>query len=190
MWDSVGVDWHPLKRGANADMFAGNEVFSSQQKQILQDWMNEVYEDFKGHVMQARGDRLVRPLEQMAGGRVYTGKQALELGLVDRIGTLQDAIRLAAQQAKLPAGEYAVRVIPKPQNFVEKILTELSDGDEDRDRLALPAAAAIATEPRFVAPILAQLPPHQVAALRRAWVQLQLLQREGISLMAPEFVFE
>ena len=58
----------------------------------MQAWMNEIYDVFKGHVRAIRGDRLKKPLDELAGGRVFTGRQALELGLVDRIGTLRDAI--------------------------------------------------------------------------------------------------
>ena len=48
-----------------------------------------------------RGNRLKKPIDELAGGRVYTGQQALELGLVDQIGTLHDAIEHVAAEAKL-----------------------------------------------------------------------------------------
>ena len=53
--------------------------------------MDEIYGVFKGHVTTARGKRLKKPIDDLAGGRVYTGKQALDLGLVDKLGTLEDA---------------------------------------------------------------------------------------------------
>ncbi len=190
MWDSVGINWHPIKRGENADMMVGDEVFSSKQKQILQDWMNEVYVVFKGHVTHAHGDRLTKPLEEMAGGRVYTGQQALKLGLVDRLGSLDDAVRLAARQAKLTEDQYEIRVIPKPKNFLEQVLSDLSGGEEDQNRISLPATWQTAALWRAALPILAQMQPAQAVALRRCVLQLEVLQREGISLMTPEFVFE
>ena len=68
--------------------------------QRMQGWMDEIYGVFKGHVTAIRGDRLKKPIDELAGGRVYTGKQALELGLVDKIGTLEDAISHVAEEAK------------------------------------------------------------------------------------------
>ena len=76
--------------------------------------MDDVYEVFKGHVQAIRGSRLKKPLDELAGGRVFTGKQALELGLVDRIGGLGDAIAYVAGQAKL-TGDYDVRIVPPPR---------------------------------------------------------------------------
>ena len=54
----------------------------------MQGWMNDVYGVFKGHVVASRGAQLKKPIDELAAGRVFTGRQALELGLVDKIGTL------------------------------------------------------------------------------------------------------
>ena len=70
--------------------------------------MDEIYGVFKGHVVAARGKRLKKPIDELAGGRVFTGQQALELGLVDRLGSLPDAIQHVAAEAKL--GDYDIRV--------------------------------------------------------------------------------
>src|SRR5690606_39796438 len=69
-------------------------------------WMDEIYGVFKDHVTEARGDKLKKPIDEIAGGRVYTGKQALELGLVDKIGGLDAAISDAAGKAGLDEGTY------------------------------------------------------------------------------------
>src|SRR5262249_41521016 len=83
---------------------------------------DEIYDVFKGHVVAIRGKKLKKPIDELAGGRVYTGKQALELGLVDRIGTLRDALDFVAAQAKVK--DYDVRVVPAPKNFLERVLGE------------------------------------------------------------------
>jgi len=74
-----------------------------------------------------RGNRLKKPIDDLAGGRVYTGKQALELGLVDRLGTLHDAVKHVAALAKLT--DYDVRVVPKPKSFLEQLLEDGADND-------------------------------------------------------------
>ena len=48
MWDSLGIHWHPVQRGRNADMMSAAEIFTAAQRETLQSWMDEVYEDFKG----------------------------------------------------------------------------------------------------------------------------------------------
>ena len=68
-------------------------MFSDAERKKVQTWMNEVYGVFKGHVVAARGAKLKKPIDELAAGRVFTGQQALELGLVDEMGGLEDAIR-------------------------------------------------------------------------------------------------
>ena len=182
MWKKIGVTFKSYDRGENANLFASDTLWSDEQRQLLQDYMNEVYGTFTGHVTDARGDRLKKPLEQIAGGRVYTGQQALELGLVDKIGSLQDAIEHVAKQAKLE-GDYAVRVVPRPKNFIEQLVEETSNGGSPEDR------RWIATGPSLVelaAPMLRDLDPARVAAIRAALQRLQLLGQEGVILAMPE----
>src|SRR5438046_7701613 len=97
-----------------------SDVYTPAEKEKIQSWMDEIYGVFKGHVTASRGDRLKKPIDELAGGRVFTGKQALELGLVDRIGTLKDAIGYVAGEANLT--DYDVRVVPEPKNLIEQIL--------------------------------------------------------------------
>ncbi len=190
MWNSVGITWHPIQRGANADMMASDRVFTDGQREDLQNWMDEVYAVFKGHVVAIRGDRLKKPIDEIAGGRVFTGRQALELGLVDRIGTLDDAIRFVADEADLQKGKYEIRVIPRVKNFAELILTELSGDKDDDDQLrVIPLSWRTLNIWQAAMPVLSELQPRHAASLRRALIQLEILQRESMSLAMPEFVF-
>ncbi len=190
MWESFGVHWHPVQRGKHAGMLNSGEVFSDEERQILQGWMNEVYEVFKGHVVRNRGNRLTKPIDEIAGGRVYTGRQALELGLVDRLGTLSDAIRVAAEKAGVT--DYDVRILPRPKSFIELLMADLVPDDADEGQIqTAPVAAAIwrtAAPWQAAAPLLETLQPHQGRALRRALLQLEILQREQVTLAMPEWV--
>ena len=109
MWNRIGVTWSSSRRGANAAMFSSDAVFSESERNKVQGWMNEVYGAFKGHVVAARGAKLKKPIEELAGGRVYTGQQALDLGLVDEMGGLEDAIQCAPS-----AGSRITRSAPIP----------------------------------------------------------------------------
>ena len=127
MYDKLGVTFKSYRRGQNAGMLASGETFTPGERLKMRTWMDEIYGVFKGHVTAIRGNRLKKPIDDLAGGRVYTGKQALELGLVDRLGTLHDAIAFVAEQAKLT--DYDVRVVPKPKSFLEQLLEDGADNE-------------------------------------------------------------
>ena len=187
MWEMVGINWHPIARGENSGMLYSGEMFTDDQREILQRWMDEVYEDFKGHVTRIRGDRLAKPIEELAGGRVFTGQQALELGLVDQIGTLSDSIKIAAKKAKLD--DYDVRVYPRPKSLLEQMFSDLSDdGDDTQIRLGLLQPWKTRQVWEAAAPFVKNLQPHRAAALQRAMIQLEILQREGVTLATPELI--
>ena len=154
----------------------------------MQAWMDEIYGVFKGHVTAIRGDRLKKPIDELAGGRVYTGQQALELGLVDKIGTLQDAIDHVAGQAKLT--DYDVRVVPEPKNFLEQLLEEASAARTTRPASTwpprLPGPGAQTSLVDLAMPYLQHLDPQRVAVVKLALQRLQLIQQEGVILMMPE----
>ena len=187
MWKKVGVSFKSYKRGENAGLLASGEPFTPGERERLQGWMDDVYKVFKGHVQSIRGDRLKKPLDELAGGRVFTGKQALELGLVDKIGGLGDAIAHVAGQAKLT--DYEVRIVPAPKNFLEQFIEETSGAGDETPGLDV-RSRLIAAGPESLVdlamPLLRHLDPPRVAAVRDALRHLQLLQREGVVLMMPE----
>ena len=115
LWNKLGVNWVGHKRGANADLLSSTRPFDEAQRKVISDYMQQAYEVFKGHVTKGREGKLRKPIDEIAGGRVYTGKQALDLGLVDQIGGLQQAVEYAA--AKVSLKNYDIRVIPEPKDF-------------------------------------------------------------------------
>src|SRR5262249_60552291 len=138
---------------------------------------------FKGHVQSIRGGRLKKPLDELAGGRVFTGKQALDLGLVDKLGGLDDAIAHVAGEAKLT--DYDVRIVPAPKNFLEQLIEEASGAAEDApgiDVRVRPIAGGPESLVDLALPMLRHLDPPRVAAIKDALRHLQFLQREGVLL--------
>jgi protease IV len=187
MWKKVGVTFKSYKRGRNAGLLASGDPFTREERERVQAWMDEVYGVFKSHVRAIRGSRLKKPLDELAGGRVFTGKQALDLGLVDKIGGLSDAIAYIAGQAKLT--DYDVRVVPAPKNFLEQLFEDASGASDAAPGIALrlrPMAAGPDSLIDLAMPFLRHLDPHRVAAVKDALGHLQLLQREGVLLMMPE----
>ena len=186
MWEKLGINWVPYKRGAHGDLFNSRRPYEDEERALLEGYMREVYEVFKGHVAKGRGSKLAKPLEEMAAGRVYTGKQAVDLGLVDRIGGLREAIEHAAAQASLD--DYDVRTIPEPQDFITQLMQQYSgEGDRPTDISLTDAATALASHPTL-APLFAILrktEPRRAEALYRALVRIELIRSENVVLMMP-----
>jgi protease-4 len=180
MWKKIGVTFKEYKRGKNAAILSTSELFSPDEREHMQAWMNEIYDVFKKHVTDIRGDRLKKPIDEIADGRVFTGQQALELGLVDKIGTLQDAVTFVADQAKIK--DYEVRVVPEPKNFFEKLM-EQTTGDKDTQRVSIGRQLSLT---KLALPELQNMDPHRVAAVMRALQTIELLQDERVMLVSPE----
>jgi protease IV len=180
LFDKLGVTFKSYRRGQNSGMLASGDVFSPGERLKMRSWMDEIYGVFKGHVTAIRGNRLKKPIDDLAGGRVYTGKQALELGLVDQLGTLHDAVNHVAALAKLT--DYDVRVVPKPKSLLEKLLEDGADNDSRKglDVVHRPTLLELAQ------PYLRSLDPTRAELVRTALGRLELLNREGVALMMPE----
>jgi protease-4 len=180
LYEKLGVSFKSYRRGQNAGMLASGEAFTPGERLKMRTWMDEIYGVFKGHVTAIRGNRLKKPIDEIAGGRVYTGKQALELGLVDRLGTLHDAIAFVASQAKIT--DYDVRVIPKPKSFLEQLLEDGADNEPRKglDVVLRPTLLDLAQ------PFLRGLDPARAGLVRMALGRLELISREGVIVMMPE----
>jgi protease-4 len=180
LFDRLGVTFKSYRRGQNSGMLASGDVFTPGERLKMRSYMDEIYGVFKGHVTAIRGNRLKKPIDDLAGGRVYTGKQALELGLVDRLGTLHDAIKYVAEQAKL--SDYDVRTIPKAKSIIEQLMEDGADNDSRKglDVLQKPSILELAQ------PYLRSLDPSRAGLVRTALGRLELLNREGVVLMMPE----
>ncbi|WP_165251859.1 signal peptide peptidase SppA [Paludisphaera soli] len=180
LFDKLGVSFKAYRRGQNAGMLSSSDVFTPAERLKMQSYMDEIYGEFKGHVVAIRGDKLKKPIDELAGGRVYTGKQALELGLVDKLGGFHDAVAHAAEAAKLET--YDVRTLPKPRTILE----ELMEPDADGDRKGLVSIAPRSFLLEQAAPLLGALDPVRAAVVRTALGRLELIRREGVVAMMPE----
>ncbi len=186
MWKKIGVTWSSNRRGENAALLSSDAVFSTGEREKMQTWMNDIYGVFKGHVVAARGAKLKKPIDELAAGRVFTGQQALDLGLVDRLGSLESAIHYAAEQAKLK--HYDVRVYPEPKNFMQALFEELSDSDGEPNHLTLSVGAPACTTSivDLALPYLKGMDQERLDTIMASLRRLDLLQQEHAALMMPE----
>jgi protease-4 len=94
--------------------------------------MEDIYDQFTEKAAKGRKMPLEK-LRELAGGRIYTGQQAKENGLVDELGTLSDAVIEAKKLAGLDAdAEVKIEVLPEPTNFFESLFGDLEAEKETR----------------------------------------------------------
>ena len=99
--DRVGITSEAVDQGAHASMFSARRRFSDDERSRLAHTIDAIYDDFVAKVAGGRG-RSVDEMDALARGRVWTGRDALEVGLVDELGGLHDAVRIARERAGLP----------------------------------------------------------------------------------------
>lgn len=196
MWGELGVNWHTWQRGSNAGLLGFIHPFTPEQRASITEFMTGTYDAFKAHVQSGRGDKLTKPLEDMAGGRVYTGAQALELGLIDEIGGLREAIVRAAELAGVDEGEYEVRVLPEYMGFWDAFLAAMRDDQPDSTDISVGAnvrfpdvhlaGSAGTADPRVQA--LAQVAPDETRAFARAVALAKMLAEERVLAVMPELI--
>ena len=96
----IGLKGYNIKSGEHKDIGSPLQPLSPEGRKILQSLVNDVYSQFVGAVAKGRGMEEAK-IRALADGRVYSGAQAKDLGLVDQLGNLEDAIDLAAKRAGL-----------------------------------------------------------------------------------------
>ncbi|HEX5905406.1 MAG TPA: signal peptide peptidase SppA, partial [Propionibacteriaceae bacterium] len=99
--ERFGVNTGSVQEGARALMYSFRQRFSDEERARFAATVDSIYDDFVAKVAAGR-KRPTAEIEAVARGRVWTGRDALEVGLVDELGGLRDAVRLARERANLP----------------------------------------------------------------------------------------
>jgi len=125
--DWAGVKTETLARGKNAGLDTMFRPFSESEKKAITATMQDVYDQFLDKTLEGRKANGVTmekaKLLTLAGGRIWTGRQAKESGLVDALGGLEDAINEAKTLAKIPAGEEVeYLILPEPISALDRLL--------------------------------------------------------------------
>lgn len=188
LWNWIGLTFHESKYGQNADLFNSNRRFDEREREVVREILESVYTTFTDRVKQGREDRLKKDLEELAGGRVFTGRQAQANGLVDRVGGLSDAIKFAAAEANI--SDYEIRRLPEPENFFDALIKSFTgQADEERGDIAVSLKQRFWTlntpAIRDILPALQQLDPARVQAFTRSLLRIELLGREPSLVVMP-----
>ncbi|HKS08946.1 MAG TPA: signal peptide peptidase SppA [Pyrinomonadaceae bacterium] len=123
-YDWLGISNEYVLRGKNAGMFRETEKFSDDERAKFEEWIKMTYyNDFVPKVAKGR-KKDPQYIDSIAQGRVWTGGQAKDRGLVDDFGGLDRAIEVAKELAKIPANKGVERVImPYPTTFLQQLLS-------------------------------------------------------------------
>ncbi len=126
--DKVGLTFDVAKTNENADFGSVAEPLTPFQYAKLQENVVKTYDDFTGRVAEGRGLRQTY-VDSIGQGRVWAGADAIELGLVDQLGDMEDAIAYAAEKAGL-GSDYKVTELPKEKDFFTRIMESMNPSDE------------------------------------------------------------
>ncbi|HEV9037224.1 MAG TPA: signal peptide peptidase SppA [Puia sp.] len=117
--NKLGITFDGVKTAPEADLLSTTRPLTPSERALVQNMVDTIYSTFKGRVADGRKMGLGY-VDSIAQGRVWSGTAGSELGLVDRIGTLQDAVDCAARMAG--TSDYHLVEYPEPRSFLDRLL--------------------------------------------------------------------
>lgn len=122
--NKLGITFDQVKVGEYADLGNYTKALSPAERNIIQNEVNRIYADFTNKVAEGR-EMDINAVLRIASGRVYTGTDAKNIGLVDVLGNKEDAIEIAVKKAKLT--EYRIVNYPEISNPFQKFMSKLTE---------------------------------------------------------------
>lgn len=121
--NKLGITFDGEKTHPYADMLTVSRALTDEELRIIQGYIDDFYDNFKERVAQGR-NMTVAQVDSVGQGRVWTGVDAMERGLVDELGGLEDAIQHAAELAGM--SDYRTIELPEQKEFYEQLLEDLN----------------------------------------------------------------
>jgi protease IV len=124
LWERFGVEWDRVEAGGETTFDSPIEDFSEEEWERFQAFLDRIYEEFLGHVAEGRGMSRGEA-DRVARGRVWTGRDALERGLVDELGGFQAALRQVRELLELEEdAPVQVALFPPERTFLQLLLED------------------------------------------------------------------
>lgn len=130
--DKLGVTFDGVKTAPYADMGSVSRPLTQPEKNFVQSTIDTIYNTFKTRVSNGRKLDIVY-VDSIAQGRVWTGERAIGVGLVDKTGTLQDAVACAARMAKI--SDYSTKEYPEKKSWLEQLSDQSFSADASEKAL-------------------------------------------------------
>ncbi len=127
--EKLGFTYDGVKTNKMSDAISVNRPFTPEERDLMQNYVNRGYELFVKRCADGRKMK-IEQIKAIAEGRVWTGEDALKIGLVDKIGGLKDAIKLAVDKAKLKS--YNISEYPVKEDFTTRFMKNFSKDIETR----------------------------------------------------------
>lgn len=121
LMDKLGIEAETFKSGRLKDIGSAWRPMTDEERKIMQDLVDEIAETFADRVRETRGDK-IRNWGEVLSARPYLGGQAVELGLIDKIGGLNDAVDEARRLAGLPETAPTRWIKPRAPSLLELLL--------------------------------------------------------------------
>jgi protease-4 len=154
LFDKIGLGAESVKRGANSGVLSFTDPFTDAERQAMKGLMVDIYKQFTTKAAEGRKMDLAK-LETLAAGRLFSGRMAVQVGLADQLGTLEDAVAEAKSMGGLKADEEVdLLILPKPKPIFEQLL----------------GVSSIESEIRSVAPELVDVARH-AATLQKLFAE-------------------
>ncbi|MGD9992131.1 MAG: signal peptide peptidase SppA [Salinivirgaceae bacterium] len=119
----LGITFDGIKTNTFADLPDLTRTMTEAEKEIIQQGVEEIYTTFISHVSEGR-NMTTEAVDNIGQGRVWSGANAMEIGLIDEFGGLEHAMKLAASEAGLE--DYKTIELPEQPDFFEELIKELS----------------------------------------------------------------
>jgi protease-4 len=141
-WDELGITFDEVRTHPNASMWNGIRDFTPEQWEYFQSFLDRLYAIFMEGVAEGRG-LPIEKVREIAKGRIWTGSDALELGLVDELGGLPVAVRLAKEAAGIDEDTAVeLRLFPRPKTPARLLIEQISGKQPSNSEQASTAALA------------------------------------------------
>ncbi|MFM2136174.1 MAG: signal peptide peptidase SppA [Bacteroidota bacterium] len=125
--NKLGITFDTLKTSRFADLGSMTRPMRADERAMIEQEIEHIYDVFTGRV--AEGRRMSKSgVDSIGQGRVWSGATAVDIGLVDRLGTLEDAVKMAARLAKLDT--YRIVELPRQKEFIEQLMEDFASEAE------------------------------------------------------------
>lgn len=155
-YEKLGMNVHRFKSAENADLLAADSPFSEEGRTIFKGYLENFYSVFVGKVAEGRG-RSFDDIHEVAKGRVWTGAQAKERGLVDELGGIDVALAKAAELGGISDADWGLLRLPEQKPFFELLMEDLQNAEAPQInvKLDLPVGADVMEELFLLEAVLA-----------------------------------
>jgi len=137
-WEKLGISWDSVQSSTNSSQWTGTHDYGMAGYERFQASLNRIYEDFTGKVAEGRADLSLEEVLEVAKGRIWSGEDAKELGLIDELGGYDVALRLIREEIDLEEdAPIRLKLFPRKRTPLDKLLGQRPESSESAALVSL-----------------------------------------------------